>query len=301
MDSARDKLSGEIVDAEELLYLEEVDQEGYICRGCKAKVIPASFRPENKVRPYFRAPEGHEEGCDVDAEPKLIAKGKKGKLSTERDGFPGSYPDRLILRDTRNVIDPTVSAGGVIDSLHGRPSGGGEGGPSSKNRPRAANTIRPICRTFIRFPYDRHLPLRVPGVDVHVYRQVFKKLKWEPVEYFPANRVFYAAIQWAKPEENEQYLEITLSAGLRQGDMWVQPYKVRIEWAEWSKARRTAVKTEIEIAREEARAATKEGHKEKKGYLFLIGEQDRENPSIFRVHDHRLICCIVDEIIYPKS
>lgn len=38
----------------------------------------------------------------------------------------------------------------------------------------------------------------------------------------------------------------------------------------------------------------------KKGGLFLIGMQHQEDPAIFTVTDHRLIYCIIDEVIYSQ-
>ncbi|MCX5541499.1 hypothetical protein M3A49_18670 [Paraburkholderia sp. CNPSo 3076] len=58
------------------------------------------------------------------------------------------------------------------------------------------------------------------------------------------------------------------------------------------------MRNEIEAARKEAIAAKDKGTKEK-GYLFFAGEQDTDDVTLFRVTDHRLICCLVDEITYP--
>ncbi len=68
MESARDKRTGEIVDAEQLWIINPVDPLGYECRGCGAQATPCSYRPENKVRPYFSAKDGHNSGCDVEGE-----------------------------------------------------------------------------------------------------------------------------------------------------------------------------------------------------------------------------------------
>lgn len=75
-------------------------------------------------------------------------------------------------------------------------------------------------------------------------------------------------------------------------------HRVRVEWADWSKAKRTYARNEIEVARKEAIAAKNKGTKEK-GYLFFVGDQDTDDATLFRVADHRLICCLVDEITYP--
>ncbi|WP_104657868.1 hypothetical protein [Ralstonia insidiosa] len=302
MDSAQDKITGEIVEAEQLWLIEHVDKDRYVCRGCGIKLTPAAYRPENVVRPYFTARDGdHKPDCDVDGERKLVAKGKKQRLSTPKDGFPAPYPSRLVLRDQRAITGDANDGGGDA------PAGGatrqrenGNHDSPTANRRRVANTIRPICRTFIDFPYDRDLELNVPGIDATNYLSVFKKLKWDELARYPDTKIFYAAIRWSKPLDSDDYLEVSLDAGERDKDRrLVRGHRVRVEWATWSKAKRTYVRNEIEAARKEAIAAKDTGTKEK-GYLFFIGEQDTDDVALFHVTDHRLICCLVAEITYPK-
>ncbi|WP_176330965.1 hypothetical protein [Burkholderia vietnamiensis] len=300
MDSAQDKITGEIVEAEQLWLIPEVDKDRYVCRGCGIKLTPAAYRPENVVRPYFTARDGdHKPGCDVDGEKKLVTKGKKKRLSTLKEGFPAPYPSKLVLRDVRAITgepgggDNDVTAGGGT-----RRTDDGNSGTSTSNRRRVANTIRPICRTFINFPYDRDLELEVPDIDATKYLSVFKKLKWDELAQYPDARIFYAAIRWSKPLETDKFLEVTVDAGERdQEKRLARGHRVRVEWADWSKAKRTYVRNEIEAARKEAIAAKDKGTKEK-GYLFFVGEQDTDDTRVFRVTDHRLICCLVDEITY---
>ena len=301
MDSAQDKITGEIVEAEQLWLIPVVDKDRYVCRGCGIKLTPAAYRPENVVRPYFTARDGdHKPGCDVDGEKKLVNKGKKKRLSTPKEGFPAPYPSKLILRDLRAITGEP--GGGDNDATGGggtRRTGDGNSGTSTSNRRRVANTIRPICRTFINFPYDRDLELEVPGIDATKYLSVFKKLKWDELARYPDARIFYAAIRWSKPVETDEFLEVTVDAGERdQEKRLVRGHRVRVEWADWSKAKRTYVRNEIEAARKEAIAAKDKGTKEK-GYLFFVGDQDTDDATLFRVTDHRLICCLVDEITYP--
>lgn len=112
MESACNKHTGEIVDAEQLWTIDPVDPIGYECRGCGAPATPCSYRPENKVRPYFSAKDGHNAGCDVEGEVELVKRARKQRIST-RAGFPGSFPNRLVLRDKREVVNsngtPTIA------------------------------------------------------------------------------------------------------------------------------------------------------------------------------------------------
>lgn len=136
-------------------------------------------------------------------------------------------------------------------------------------------------------------------LDATKYVSVLKKPKWDELARYPDARVFYAAIRWSRPLETDEFLKITVNAGERDPEKRLAHGPLaRVEWADWSKAKRTYVRNEIEATRKEAIAAKDKGTKEK-GYLLFICEQDTDDTALFRVIDHRLICCLVDEITYP--
>ncbi len=54
MESARDRYTGEIVDAEQLWVINPVDPLGFECRGCGALATPHSYRSENKAQIWPR-------------------------------------------------------------------------------------------------------------------------------------------------------------------------------------------------------------------------------------------------------
>lgn len=296
MESACDKHTGEIVDAEQLWIIDPVDPMGYECRGCGALVTPCSYRPENKVRPYFSAKDGHNAGCDVEGEVELVKRARKQRIST-REGFPGSFPNRLVLRDRRQVVDsngtPTVAtiAGGCRTGSKGSSE-------AQRDRHWAAQTIRPICRTFVNYPYDRDLPLAVPGISVGTYERVFHSLKRDQILQYPEPRLFYGPISWKASSADDDRLEIQLSYGEWIERKLTRPYRVRMSWKDWSDAKCNYVFREVETARVEYMAAKKRGDKEK-GWLFFIGRQDESDPALFHVDDHRRVCCVVAEMIYP--
>ncbi|MQA21668.1 hypothetical protein [Rugamonas rivuli] len=302
MESAQNRITGEVVDAEQLWLLHVVDKDSYVCRGCGVKVLPASFRPTNLVRPYFTVGSNgvHLPECDVDGEQRLIQQARQERVSTPRVGFPAPYPSKLVLKDYREVVD----AGTPDDDTAQRGRSDASSRPprsaSTVQRKRAVSTIRQICRTFINFPYDRDLELSVPSVEADKYYAVFKKLKWDELQRYPDARIFYAAMRWGKPTDEATHMEIGLDAGQREGSKLVVGHRVRIEWSGWSDARKNSVRRELEVAREEAKRAFEAGQKQKKAFVFFLGIQDAVDPVLFRVVDHRLICCIVDEIIYPK-
>lgn len=296
MDSARDKRTGEIVEAEQLWIINPVDSLGYECRGCGAQVTPCSYLLEHKVRPYFSAKAGHNADCDVDGEVELVKRARKQRVTT-REGFPGSFPNRLVLRDTRPVTDPDGSptpptgSGGCRNSAN-------ESNETRRYRHWAAQTIRPICRTFINYPFDRHLPLAVPGIAAGTYKHVFRSLKNNQIVQHPELHIFYAPISWNASMEDDEQMEIQLSHGEWKERKLDRPYRVRMGWKDWSAAKRNYVSREIETARSEYMTAKKRGDKEK-GWLFFIGKQDEIDPTLFHIDDHRLVCCVVAEMIYP--
>ena len=295
MESACDKHTGKVIDAEQLWIIAPVDPLGYECRGCGALVTPCSYGPENKIRPYFSAKDGHNAGCDVDGEVELVKRARKQRIST-REGFPGSFPNRLVLRDTREVVDSNGTLT-VVTSAGGRRIGSKGSSETQRDRHWAAQTIRPICRTFVNYPYDRDLPLAVPGIAVDTYERVFCSLKGNQILRHPEPRLFYGPIHWKASSANDDGLEIQLSYG-----EWIEEpprlYRVRMSWKDWSDAKRNYVSREVNTARLEGREANKHGEKEK-GWLFFIGRQDESDSALFHVDDHRLVCCVVAEMIYP--
>lgn len=296
MDSARDLYTGKIIEAEQLWLLPLVNANGYICRGCDALVTPCSYQPQNKRRPYFRVKQGHKVDCDVEGEMELVRRARKERV-TAQDGFPGRFPRKLVLHETRFVVSDTYRAPSHI----GEPPSSQYNEINAKNNDhcRTASTIRPICRVFINFPFDRDLPLMVPGISSKTYQYVFWSLKSNQIIRYPTLKIFYAPISWKALVINDDRLEIQLNAGEWGEKGFSRPYKVNINWKNWGTAKRNYVVKEIEATRLEAIEAGKQG-KNEKGWLFFIGKQDSIDPSIFHVEDHRLICCLVVEMLYPK-
>ncbi|WP_277759186.1 hypothetical protein [Pseudomonas sp. A34-9] len=302
MESARDRKTMEIVEAEDLWLLPEVDTYGYICRGCKLDVFPASYQKTNLQRPHFRSARGkdHFEGCDIEGEKKTVSKGRTGSVRKELETSAALSPARLKLRNERTVVDVDLppSAAQTISVSKSRSGDVGEERPKGR---RSANSIRPICRAFIDFPYDRDLSLEVPGIDDTTYQYAFKKLRGEGIETFTRAKIFYAELHWSKPEEEGDYLYINLSAGewVKDPPKLVRPYRIRVCREGWSKAKRTVVRNEIDVLREEGIEAKKKNSKERP-WVFFIGEQDEKDPAIFNVTDHRLVCGLLGTITYPK-
>lgn len=270
---------------------------GYECRGCDALVTPCSYRPENKVRPYFSAKDGHNPGCNVDGEVELVKRARKQRIST-REGSPGSFPNELVLRDTREVVDSNGTPAAPT-SAGGRQIGSKGSSETQRARHYAVETIRSICRTFVKHPYNRDLPLKVPKIAGGTYERVFCSLKGGRILRHPELRLFYGPIHWNGSSVDDDPLEIQLGYGEWIKGECTRPYRVRMSCKDWSDAKRKSVSLELRTAEAEFWEAYELGNKEKKGWLFFIGKQDEGDPTLFHVDDHRLVCCLVAEMIYP--
>ncbi|HHB9140192.1 TPA: hypothetical protein ACN7S4_001774, partial [Klebsiella pneumoniae] len=268
MESARDKHTREIVEAEDLWLLDSVDTEGYVCWGCGITMHPAAWEKDKKVRAYFKKKRHiqHHPECDADAESTVIRQGQKASVRNILDSAPGLMPSGLKLIEKRPVVEPSFSGDeSKSSSTRSASSQSGEGNSPERQSRRQVNAIRNICRAFIRFPHDRGMSLNVPGISGQIYMTAFKKLRNE-VQPYPEPKIFYAPLLWNKFTENDENLIIPLSGEWGKDEEGkpkpTRSYQIYIEWASWSKAKRTVVRKELEAARTEAIEAKGKGLKD---------------------------------------
>ncbi|CAH0185037.1 hypothetical protein [Stenotrophomonas lactitubi] len=312
MDAARDVFTEKIVEAEDLKLLARVDTNGYECHGhnCRIRAIPCSYRIDNLVRPYFRYRIAHGNECDVAAEKEIVALGSKKSVRAQLETSPGLSPAKLLLTDTRVVVDQDGKDEIREITASTRRQGSPAPGPRPQGR-RAANSIRPICRAFLWFPFDRDLSLSIDGVEANNYQTAFKFLykSSSPLETFSRKRIFFSCVSWRRPEQSDSKLLVPLDAGA-----WIDGklscYSLAIDWSGWSATARSRLLNELELARNENMEQSK---KEKKGnegkpskknqgprtYIFFLGEQDSQERSMFHVNDARLICTVNGVLEFP--
>lgn len=304
MESARDKRTGEIVEAEDLWLLEDVDTSGYVCWGCGIEMYPSAWQKGSKKRPSFNKMPGKEHiNCDADAESTVVKQGQKKSVRHLLDCAPGLMPAGLKLIEKRPVVDPSTTSGeNNSSSIRSALSTSSEGHPPARQSRRPVNAIRQICRAFIRFPYDRSMSLKILGIDADTYMTVFKKLK-DPIQSYPDRRVFYSQLLWQNFEQNDSRLIIPLSGEWAKNEFGkLKPsrsYKLHVEWADWSQVKRTALRNELDAAQGEAKDAGKKKLQDR-AQVFFIGEQSTADHEIFYVTDYRLICAIIGYVSYPR-
>ncbi|WPA27665.1 hypothetical protein R1Q26_22270 [Klebsiella quasipneumoniae] len=196
----------------------------------------------------------------------------------------------------RPVVEPGIAGDETkSSSTRSASSGSGEGQSPERQSRRQVHTIRNICRAFLRFPYDRGMSLNIPGIKGRTYSETFKKLQ-SKIQPYPEPKIFYAELLWNKFIEDDEKLIIPLSGELAKDESGKRKssrsYQIHIKWAGWSKAKRTVVRKELEIARTGAQEAKAKRLKDKAS-VFFIGEQSADSPEMFYVTDYRLICAII--------
>lgn len=300
MESARDKRTGEIIEAETLWMLEHVDKDGYECWGCGIDMYPSSWKKENKKRPSFNKMPGKEHliHCDADAEREVISQGQTQSVRQQLDSSPGLSPSGLVLIEKRPATAPNLGNGiNGPTSVHSPTVAAGHGNGPQRTSRRKAQSIRPICRAFIHFPHDRNISLEIPGIEADNYLTVFKRLG-SPIQKYPDTKIFYSELLWLPITQSEERLIIPL-AGEWEERRPSKSYQLHVEWKSWSQAKKTMLLNELEAAKEEGKQARRVGRKDK-AWVFFIGEQNADHLETFYVSDFRLICSIIGNIVYPK-
>jgi hypothetical protein len=299
--SALDICIGEIVQADELWNMPDVDRDCYVCRECGVKVVPAAILPKNRVRPYFTTSQfgDHEDGCTMEdsRERALLDRAHRGRLTNAAGDFPGTCPNSLDLCGNKSGSTAAGRLGAVVRgplSIRGEPF---------RPAPRrwAAKTLRPIAQSFINFPYDReYLDLHIPGIEAAVYKYAFKRLEWGVIKAYPLARVFYAAARWGQPAVTADHMDIALDAGVRNGNTLENGHYLRVNWAQWTARQKESLEADVNTAwSEHIKAKEQDSGTRVKGYVFFIAQQNPKDIREFNLWDHRLVCCIVDAIDYP--
>lgn len=312
MDNAIYIPTEELVSAEDLCGWESVDEDGFVCRACYIAVEPVAYKKGMKRRPYFRLYKNtrHQNDCGIDGYEKLVLNAKYNAVS-DKDGFPIPYPNKMVIVTSREQVANNRESGSSKDKSVSNGKSQGEDDKNRKKHNRTTTTIRPLARHFIDFPHsnDRNIPLIVEGInceECNTYSTVFKRISATKIgsNLYPGKRIFYGSVYTAKYNDKPKNINLSNSfiVNLAQG-LWVEElggkrkpeklYQVIVDYSTWSTKAVNTIKREIEIAKDEYWEAVKEKNSNTKAWLFFIGEQDKDDPFLFYVNNHRCICCLI--------
>jgi len=301
MDQAWDVGRAAVVDAEELRYRPDSGSGRYECVGCGCPATAAALDSE-RVRPYFRAGKEHPHlrGCPIAGDPTLVrSDGPLEPARTERAAGT-RYPCRLVRATAHELVDPTATDDPERQSSRSD-SRSGESGGNEQLREATAATIRPFCRTFIRYPDSRvDLRIQIPGIDAEYYQYAFRRLDFDKIVVYPRSRIFYAEVAWSTaPEFTDAAAVVSLYAGERDPQLRarvLRPYRVIIDWSGWNQRLRSALRREIASARREAR---EHSGSDAKSWFFFLSEPNRDDPEVFRLDHYSDYAFVTAHLSYP--
>ncbi|QFZ83542.1 hypothetical protein GFK26_12625 [Variovorax paradoxus] len=307
MDSARDRRTSHIIDAEQLWDMEVIEKDGFVCPGCAVDVFPASYLKDiNKRRPYFKIGKGgaHAPGCGIAGFLSARASAVRRRGIARASGeLPIPFPSRLVMDpmlETVTLAAPCLAKQSMAAKLRPPQPALPTGDPTYHGH--TVSTLRPICRIFMEFPNDRkQLAIRIPGVAGRTYGTAFRQLGFTGIRAQPVpTGLFYAALSWDFATKGAGNEEWTLNAGAwpMGAKRPTALYRVRINWSGWTDLQRATLRHELQRARKEV--VGKKGIREK-AWLFFVGRQDRDDPGLFVVDRYPLISCRVGEMRRPKQ
>ncbi len=303
MNQARDRKTSEIIEAEELKLIPQSDISEYECidEQCKISLIPCSFKPSNKNRPYFKSPKNinHSDKCRFSEYLKLLEQGHKRKLElTEFENMP--YPSRLISPQKVKTEEKTTKQDDntVIEETTGKKRKSTNEFEESASSNRAVTTISQIVDFYLSCPFNRDFELDLLGTK-KAYMYWFKRIqKPKEIAKYKGQCMFFGQLHtnmgYVKKTENEIVIK------LFECEEWVKnvgnsinsqkseqknPFYVKINTEELSAHKVSRVLNELKYAIQDQKDAhnnNKQG--KKKAFLFFLGDApDAENPFTFNV------------------
>ena len=182
MNQARDKKTGEIIDAESLKYLFEDGLSEYECidEKCRIKLLPCSFKPSNKIRPYFKllGLENHKQTCKFSEYLKLLEKANY-RLLTEFELKDMPFPTKFKKTKSNEGKDTTFKTNNVENEELGHRGVRSKASDEFVKILKKSNvvaSISPIVDFYIKCPYNRHMELEIEDVK-KMYMYWFKRIE----------------------------------------------------------------------------------------------------------------------------
>ena len=290
MNEARDKMTGEIVLAEELRLIKVLDKYNYECPDptCKSPQTASSFLESHKKRPYFTVSDQskqHVEGCKYTELENFYKRARSGKVNTN-EFIKANYPSKLVIPEKKvKSPDDTENENQEVKSGNHTPSQlQGDSGQKRSNQ--VVTALGRIVEFYLNCPSLRHLPLELP--ELHVgYKFAFKQIfGTNSGNQYKGGRIYIGNLQVAKDAviENERELIIKLhDFGLIDNAETQKKervfYQLLVPKANLSKRKITMVKNEITYTRRESAKAYQKFKDDPSS------EKDMRQPYIFFLAD----------------
>ncbi|WP_025741921.1 hypothetical protein [Aquimarina pacifica] len=306
MNIARDKLTGEEIEAEELKLLISVEKANYECIdvNCRIRLIPCSFEKHHKPRPYFKTEQGvtHTLECTFSQYTELQNQSRIIDVSVN-GLFPVPYPSKLVKPSRKTIktnkeendhLNPRIikNVRGVIDNLQSE----------ERKRNRVVTALGQIVDFYLNFPNNRDNSLEILNIHSE-YRFLFKRIKGKSEGQYKGRKIYFGRVSLS--DDNVIERENRLFIQLYEFDKWIKNdernepknnYTISIDLIQLSNHKKTKILNELVFATIEQKNDEDEETK-KKAYIFFLGDPPKEDtPYLFTVYENYVVCRY-DEIL----
>ncbi|PCH74349.1 MAG: hypothetical protein COB98_10140 [Flavobacteriaceae bacterium] len=317
MNEARDVKTGELIEAESLKYIYEEGLSEYECidDSCKIKLIPSSYKPSNKNRPYFKSTKGvgHSDTCMFSEYLRMLEKGRKRELTAvELEDMPFPTKFEKAKKNEGGTITNTSDLGDdeQLSVSSTRRMASGEF-VETINKSKVVASISSIVDFYIKCPFNRDVELEIEGKKQE-YKYWFKRIE-KPLSIgkYNGKKLFFGRLHMSEKNmvETSEKLEITLyecenwerKTRIRPSKQ-VNPFVVVIDKAAISKNKLSRIKSELNYAIEDKKIAFKNKDVDKKrhAFVFFYGEAPvKGTPYKFKLIDGALVARYAQ--IYPTE
>lgn len=306
MNIARDKTTGEEIEAEELKSLNYVDSENYECidNHCKIQLFPCSYKKHNKTRPYFKTSKTaeHTQLCSFSQYTILLKKARGGDIS--KNGLiPYPYPSRLVVaskstfKADSDLLDNSLNS----DRHQHRSVQRSSEATNHITGNRTVTAVGQIIDFYLNCPFNRDVSLDLLGTQTK-YQYAFKRIYGKNEGQYKGRKIYYGIMHlYVKPIETQNAIQIQLL----ECEEWIvsadeiksqkNPYKVLIQLENLSPHKKARILNERTFVQEDQIRA--ENTNNKFAFIFFLGDSpDLENPYTFKVCEDYVVCRY-DEIL----
>lgn len=299
MFTARIKYTDEIIEADELKVLENVQSLEFACvdKNCNIPLIPSSYKENNKKRPFFKKYKNQEHSpkCSYSKYLHFLEIGKTRRL-TELEFEKLEYPSQLVISQpkTREMDTSTSDVLPEGDSVSTKRISNGEFTDAAHSN-RKVTAISQIVDFFLSCPYNRDVQLDLLGTKA-AYIYQFKRIFGENTGQYIDNKIFYGTID-LKDLDSLRSEDDSVIIKLHECERWeentrsfinskrrVNPYFLKINKEEITKYKLSRILKERETVLNQSKNDFFNKIKKSgvEAYVFFLGRKPSpETPYLF--------------------
>ncbi len=299
MFTARIKCTDEIIEAEDLKVLENVQSLEFACvdKSCNIPLIASSYKEKNKKRPFFKKYKNqeHSNKCSYSTYLRFLEIGKTRRL-TELEFEKLEYPSQLVISQpkTKETDTTTSDTLPISESTSTKRISNGEFTEAAHSN-RKVSSISQIVDFYLAFPYNREVDIDLLGIKAP-YMYQFKRIYGPNTDQYIDNKIFYGIID-LKDIDSLRYTDDAVLIKLHECEGWeenprslfaskrrVNPYYLKINKEEITKYKMSRILKERETVSNQSKSdfVNKIKKERVEAFVFFLGKKpSTKEPYVF--------------------